>query len=170
MKTSFLVLIIAILLRRELSALLQAWQDSTPCFNAYNSKCESCKAKINKCVPYKGLLILPLILHLISGRLSIYNAADLHPDFIPKLGMGHITLAGVRHHGMKHFEVWLQNLAPGVATPIHRHPSGCEEINYVLSVSFPKSNLFNLIFLNIIYQPQTSHIFVPKFIFNRAAE
>lgn len=105
MKTSFLVLIIAILLRREWIALWQAFDDTDPCFNAYNS------------------------------RLSIYNAQDLHPDFIPKLGMGHVTLAGVRHHGMKNFEVWLQNLAPGVATPIHRHPSGCEEINYVLSGS-----------------------------------
>lgn len=68
-----------------------------------------------------------------THRLTAYNAdTHLYKDAIPKLGMGHITLAGTRHHGLLNFEVWLQSLAPGVSTPIHSHPAPCEEINYVL--------------------------------------
>jgi len=133
MKTSFLVVIIAILLRREWVALWQAFNNLAPCFNAYDSKLSVLRPKYSA-VFHKMVNNFVLFLNLNSGRLSVYNAHDLHPDFIPKLGMGHITLAGVKHHGMHNFEVWLQNMAPGVATPIHAHPSGCEEINYVLSV------------------------------------
>ena len=66
----------------------------------------------------------------------MYNAGDLHPDFIPKLGMGHTTVAGAKHHGLRNFEVWMQSLAPRVATPIHSHPAPCEEVNFVLAVSW----------------------------------
>jgi hypothetical protein len=53
--------------------------------------------------------------------------------------MGHVTLAGISHHGLRNFEVWLQSMAPGVATPVHSHPPGCEEINFVLEVRAPLS-------------------------------
>ena len=83
---------------------------------------------------YKVLLQITCLFKS-AGRLSIYDAGSLYPDFIPKLGMGHVTLAGVKHHGMRNFEAWIQTMAPGVATPIHSHPDTCEEINYVLQVS-----------------------------------
>lgn len=65
--------------------------------------------------------------------LTIYNATtDLYIHSIPKPGMGHITLAGVKHHGLQNFEMWLQSLAPGTVTPIHSHPAPCEEVNYIM--------------------------------------
>lgn len=44
-------------------------------------------------------------------------------------GITHRTLAGPPH-GMRTLEVWMQTLAPGAATPTHRH--ACEEVIVVL--------------------------------------
>jgi mannose-6-phosphate isomerase-like protein (cupin superfamily) len=51
---------------------------------------------------------------------------------IPKFqlpGLEHQTLAGPEH-GMKTFEMWMQTIAPGAGTPVHRH--NCEEAIVVL--------------------------------------
>jgi len=47
-------------------------------------------------------------------------------------GIVHRTLAGPRD-GMKHMEMWMQTVAPGAATPPHRHD--CEEVIVVLAGS-----------------------------------
>ncbi|MCA9708352.1 MAG: cupin domain-containing protein [Myxococcales bacterium] len=47
-------------------------------------------------------------------------------------GLAHQTLAGPRD-GLQAMEVWSQTIAPGVATPAHRH--ACEEVIVVLSGS-----------------------------------
>ena len=47
-------------------------------------------------------------------------------------GIVHRTLAGPRD-GMKNMEVWLQTIAPGAETPMHRHD--CEEVIVILSGS-----------------------------------
>lgn len=44
-------------------------------------------------------------------------------------GIVHRTLAGPRD-GMKSMEVWMQTVAPGAGTPMHRHD--CEEVIVVL--------------------------------------
>ena len=44
-------------------------------------------------------------------------------------GLVHQTLAG-QEHGLKSVEVWRQTIAPGAATPVHRHT--CEEVVVVL--------------------------------------
>lgn len=47
-------------------------------------------------------------------------------------GIVHQTLAGPRD-GMKNMEVWMQTVAPGAETPMHRHD--CEEVIVVLAGS-----------------------------------
>ena len=47
-------------------------------------------------------------------------------------GLSHRTVAG-HLHGFRDLEVWVQTLAPGAATPIHRHD--CEEAIVVLEGS-----------------------------------
>ena len=47
-------------------------------------------------------------------------------------GLLHQTWAGAAH-GLRHVEVWRQTLAPGAATPLHRHD--CEEAVMILSGS-----------------------------------
>ncbi|HEV8713411.1 MAG TPA: cupin domain-containing protein [Candidatus Binatia bacterium] len=44
-------------------------------------------------------------------------------------GLEHQTLAGPEH-GMKTLEMWLQTIAPGAGTPVHRH--ACEEAIVIL--------------------------------------
>lgn len=44
-------------------------------------------------------------------------------------GLDHQTLAGPEH-GMKTLEMWMQTIAPGSGTPVHRHD--CEEAIVVL--------------------------------------
>jgi len=44
-------------------------------------------------------------------------------------GIVHQTLAGPKH-GLKTLEVWRQTMAPGAATPTHRH--NCEEVFVIL--------------------------------------
>jgi mannose-6-phosphate isomerase-like protein (cupin superfamily) len=47
-------------------------------------------------------------------------------------GLRHQTIGGYKQ-GVKTMEVWLQTMAPGAATPVHRH--ACEEVILVLSGS-----------------------------------
>ena len=47
-------------------------------------------------------------------------------------GLRHPTIAG-HAQGVKTMEVWLQTIAPGAGTPVHRH--ACEEVILVLSGS-----------------------------------
>lgn len=47
-------------------------------------------------------------------------------------GIVHRTLAGSQD-GMKQMEVWMQTIAPGAETPMHRHD--CEEVIVVLAGS-----------------------------------
>lgn len=65
-----------------------------------------------------------------SSDALVFNIGDLHVDE-PLPGLAHISVATVKRHGMRHSEVWMQTLAKGKATPIHRHD--CEEVNIVLS-------------------------------------
>jgi mannose-6-phosphate isomerase-like protein (cupin superfamily) len=51
------------------------------------------------------------------------NNVDIEKMRIP--GLVHQTLAGP-HDGMKDFEVWMQTIAPGQGTPVHKHD--CEEV------------------------------------------
>ncbi|MBM4258400.1 MAG: cupin domain-containing protein [Deltaproteobacteria bacterium] len=54
---------------------------------------------------------------------------------VPKFqlpGLEHQTLAGPEH-GMKTLEMWMQTIAPGSGTPVHRH--ACEEAIVVLKGS-----------------------------------
>jgi len=54
---------------------------------------------------------------------------------VPKFqipGIEHQTVAGPEH-GMKTMEMWMQTLAPGGGTPVHRH--ACEEAIVVLTGS-----------------------------------
>ena len=53
-------------------------------------------------------------------------------DTIPRFqipGLDHQTLAGPEH-GMKTLEMWMQTIAPGAGTPVHRH--NCEEAIVIL--------------------------------------
>jgi len=47
-------------------------------------------------------------------------------------GIEHQTIGGAEQ-GVKSVEVWMQTMAPGAATPVHRH--ACEEVIVVLSGS-----------------------------------
>jgi len=47
-------------------------------------------------------------------------------------GLRHQTIGGHKQ-GVRTMEVWLQTMAPGAATPVHRH--ACEEVILVLSGS-----------------------------------
>ena len=47
-------------------------------------------------------------------------------------GLRHQTIAGYKQ-GLKTMEVWMQSIAPGAATPVHRH--ACEEVVLILSGS-----------------------------------
>lgn len=47
-------------------------------------------------------------------------------------GLRHQTIGG-HQQGVKTMEVWLQSMAPGAATPVHRH--ACEEVILILSGS-----------------------------------
>jgi quercetin dioxygenase-like cupin family protein len=59
--------------------------------------------------------------------MPIIENADVQQFRVP--GLAHQTLAG-HEHGLKALEVWIQTIAPGSATPVHRHT--CEEIVIVL--------------------------------------
>jgi quercetin dioxygenase-like cupin family protein len=53
---------------------------------------------------------------------------ELLPSFsLP--GLQHQTVAGPEH-GLRTLEMWVQHIAPGTGTPVHRH--NCEEVILVL--------------------------------------
>ena len=62
--------------------------------------------------------------------MPIVNNADLEILELP--GLRHQTIAGHRQ-GVESMEVWLQTIAPGAGTPVHRH--ACEEVVLILSGS-----------------------------------
>ncbi len=56
-------------------------------------------------------------------------------DRVPRFalpGLEHRTIAG-HAQGLTSMEVWLQTMAPGAASPVHRH--ACEEVIVILSGS-----------------------------------
>ena len=53
----------------------------------------------------------------------VHRNAELPRASLP--GIEHTTLAG-RDLGALHISMWSQSLAPGAATPLHRHD--CEEV------------------------------------------
>jgi quercetin dioxygenase-like cupin family protein len=55
-------------------------------------------------------------MHIISNKAQA-------PTPFP--GIEHVTLAG-RENGLEHLSIWQQSIAPGGATPPHRHD--CEEV------------------------------------------
>ncbi|KAL0459578.1 UNVERIFIED_CONTAM: Auxin-binding protein T85 [Sesamum latifolium] len=63
----------------------------------------------------------------------VRNISEEGQDSYGIPGLSHTTVAGSLMHGLKEVEVWLQTIAPGAATPIHRH--SCEEIFVVLKGS-----------------------------------
>ncbi|KAG8389383.1 hypothetical protein BUALT_Bualt02G0223500 [Buddleja alternifolia] len=63
----------------------------------------------------------------------VRKISEIEQDSFGLPGISHITLAGALMHGFKEVEVWLQTIAPGAGTPIHRH--SCEEIFVVLNGS-----------------------------------
>ena len=62
--------------------------------------------------------------------MPIVNNSDLEILELP--GLRHQTIAGHRQ-GVESMEVWLQTIAPGAGTPVHRH--ACEEVVLILSGS-----------------------------------
>jgi len=58
------------------------------------------------------------------------NADPSFHDHLPAIA--HSTLAG-HASGLNHLSVWRQRLAPGAATPLHRHE--CEEVVLITSGS-----------------------------------
>jgi len=59
--------------------------------------------------------------------MPVVNNTTLPKFAIP--GLEHQTLAGPEH-GMKTLEMWMQTIAPGGETPVHRH--ACEEAIVIL--------------------------------------
>ena len=59
--------------------------------------------------------------------MSVISNADIAKFNLP--GLEHQTLAS-HAQGVKEMEVWLQTIAPGAATPVHRH--ACDEVIVVL--------------------------------------
>ncbi|XP_051132243.1 auxin-binding protein T85-like [Andrographis paniculata] len=63
----------------------------------------------------------------------VRNIRELNQDGETIPGISHITVAGALSHGFKEIEVWLETVAPGGHTPVHRHD--CEEIFVVVKGS-----------------------------------
>jgi len=62
--------------------------------------------------------------------MPIFQIEQLEKFEMP--GITHRTVAGPRQ-GVESMEVWVQTIAPGAATPVHRH--ACEEVVVVLTGS-----------------------------------
>src|SRR5215470_2911474 len=60
-------------------------------------------------------------------RMSVINNTEMKKFELP--GLEHQTLAS-REQGVNGMEVWMQTIAPGAATPVHRH--ACEEVIVIL--------------------------------------
>ncbi|GFP97872.1 auxin-binding protein t92 [Phtheirospermum japonicum] len=72
--------------------------------------------------------------HCATDEIAIVrNISEIEQDSYGIPGLSHITVAGAVMHGFKEIETWLQTLAPGARTPIHRH--SCEEIFLILKGS-----------------------------------
>jgi quercetin dioxygenase-like cupin family protein len=59
--------------------------------------------------------------------MTVFNNATIKKFNLP--GLEHQTLAA-RELGANKMEVWMQTIAPGAGTPVHRH--ACEEVIVVL--------------------------------------
>lgn len=59
--------------------------------------------------------------------MPVFNNAAIKKFNLP--GLEHQTLAA-RELGVNGMEVWMQTIAPGAATPVHRH--ACEEVIVIL--------------------------------------
>ncbi|KAL6516043.1 actin binding protein [Orobanche gracilis] len=68
-----------------------------------------------------------------DGLAIVRNVSEIEQDSYGIPGLSHMTIAGAVMHGFKEIEMWLETLAPGAGTPIHRH--SCEEIVLVLKGS-----------------------------------
>ncbi|KAL2238905.1 UNVERIFIED_CONTAM: Auxin-binding protein T92 [Sesamum indicum] len=68
-----------------------------------------------------------------TGVDIVRNISEEGQDSYGIPGLSHTTVAGSLMHGLKEVEVWLQTIASGAATPIHRH--SCEEIFVVVKGS-----------------------------------
>lgn len=66
----------------------------------------------------------------IKGIPLVRNLTNAPQSNFGREGLSHLTIAGAVSHGMKEVEVWIQTMAPGSGTPIHRH--SCEEVFVVL--------------------------------------
>lgn len=55
--------------------------------------------------------------------MSVIRNSALPASELP--GIGHLTLAG-SENGLRNLSIWKQSIAPGAATPAHRHD--CEEV------------------------------------------
>ena len=62
--------------------------------------------------------------------MSIIDNTEIETLELP--GIRHQTIGG-HQQGVKSMEVWMQTIAPGAATPVHRH--ACEEVIVILSGS-----------------------------------
>ncbi|WP_119154797.1 cupin domain-containing protein [Caldimonas tepidiphila] len=60
----------------------------------------------------------------------MYVIEQTRPQTTPIPGVAHVTWAG-RDDGLQDLSVWRQSLAPGAATPPHRHD--CDEVVLCLS-------------------------------------
>ncbi|PWA64242.1 auxin binding protein 1 alpha [Artemisia annua] len=65
-----------------------------------------------------------------NGLPIVRDISKLPQDSYGIPGLSHMTVAGSLMHGMKEVEIWLETLAPGARTPIHRH--SCEEVFVVI--------------------------------------
>lgn len=59
--------------------------------------------------------------------MSVIRNEELPQFSLP--GLRHQTVAGPEH-GLRTLEMWVQHIAPGTATPVHRHD--CEEVILIL--------------------------------------
>jgi quercetin dioxygenase-like cupin family protein len=62
--------------------------------------------------------------------MPVVDNSKLQEHALP--GLRHRTVGG-KGEGVKSMEVWQQTIAPGAATPVHRH--ACEEVIVILSGS-----------------------------------
>ncbi|PIN26069.1 hypothetical protein CDL12_01174 [Handroanthus impetiginosus] len=88
-----------------------------------------------------------------DGVPIVRNISAIEEDSYGVPGLSHITIAGSVMHGFKEVEVWLQTIAPGAGTPIHRH--SCEEIFVVLK----GSGTLNLAYTSHLKYPGTPQEF-----------
>jgi len=74
------------------------------------------------------LVISALVLGIAES--SVVKEVKNLKQFNAIPGLTHITVAGAVQDGLQQVEAWVETVAPGSGTPIHRHD--CEEIFIVL--------------------------------------